>query len=275
MPDGPKGRVGALLIHGLGGTEFDLGSLQKILTKCGVQTHTVTLPGHGTTPTDLLDVTVDDWLDAVRTAYHRLLTEYENVHIVGMCMGALLAIELAKRERHSAGKLVALAPPVFIDGWSTPWYRKLRYLLYPLGPLAARLKVVEEYPFGIKNDLVRRIVQAKFDRGDNFHYRWVPLKCVRQVDRLRQLVIIALDQITCPTLVVHSREDELTSLKSAFFLQKNMTNAAIDVVVLENSYHMICVDNDRDQVATSVTTHLELDTTALQRTRRDGSTRLA
>ena len=275
MPGNPPDRVGALLIHGLGGTEFDLGPLQRILSKCGVHTHTVTLPGHGTTPQDLLDVTREDWLDAVSAAYHSLLATHQTVHIIGMCMGALLAVELAKRERHSAGKLVVLAPPIFIDGWSTPWYRSLRHLLYYLGPVAARMKVVEEHPFGIKNDLVRSIVQAKFERGDNFHYRWVPLKCVHQVDRLRQSVVADLHQITCPTLVVHAREDELTSLKSAYFLQEKMTNAVMEVVVLENSYHMICVDNDRDQVAMVVTAHLDLDTTALQRKRRDGSIRLA
>jgi carboxylesterase len=57
-------------------------------------------------------------------------------------------------------------------------------------------------------------------------------------------------QITCPVLVIHARDDELTSLKSAEFIGRTVRNAR--VVVLENSYHMICVDNDREQVAASV-----------------------
>ena len=40
-------RTGALLIHGLGGTQFDLGSMHKVLQRAGVETHAVTLPGHG------------------------------------------------------------------------------------------------------------------------------------------------------------------------------------------------------------------------------------
>jgi len=268
-------KVGALLIHGLGGTQYDLGSMHKILQRCGVQTHAITLPGHGTQPQDLLSVTAEDWLEAVRRIYVELRPQYDTLHIMGMCMGALLAVETAKRERHDRGRLVALAPPVFIDGWSTPWYRWMRHAVYRLGPVAARMRVVEECPFGIKNELVRRIVKAKFQRGDPFHYPWIPLACVRQVDRLRTFVKTDLDQITCPTLIVHAREDELTSLASAEFLQKEMTVARPEVVVLENSYHMICVDNDRDQVAASVARHFELDTSAIARKRRDGSIRLA
>ena len=274
MAEEPKSKVGALLIHGLGGTQFDLGSMHKVLQGCGVETHAITLPGHGTQPIDLLSVTAEDWLEEVRKAYRELLPQYETLHIMGMCMGALLAIETAKRENHTKGRLVALAPPVFFDGWSTPWYRWVRHVVYRLGSLATRMRVEEECPFGVKNQLVRRIVKGKFERGDPFHYQWVPLQCIRQVDRLREWVKKGLNQIACPTMVLHAREDELTSLKSAYFLQAEMSAAQSELVVLENSYHMICVDNDRDLVAASVARHLNLDTSKIQKKRRDGSIRL-
>ena len=248
--------------------------MHKVLQGCGVDTHAVTLPGHGTQPTDLLGVTAEDWLETVSQAYRKLLPQYETLHIMGMCMGALLAIETAKRERHTKGCLVALAPPVFFDGWSTPWYRWARHIVYRFGAVATRMRVVEESPFGVKNELVRRIIQSKFKRGDPFHYQWVPLQCIRQVDRLRDYVKKGLDQITCPSMIVHAREDELTSLKSAYYLQDEMKAARPEVVVLEDSYHMICVDNDRDLVAASVARHLDLDTRAIQKKRRDGSVRL-
>ena len=54
----------------------------------------------------------------------------------------------------------------------------------------------------------------------------------------------------CATLVLHAREDELTSLRSADFLLEKMPDAR--GIVLENSYHMICADNDRDDVARHV-----------------------
>ena len=240
------------LIHGLGGTQYDLGSMHKRLKNAGFVTHSLTLPGHGTSPEDLANVTAEDWIDAVVGKYREIRDQHPRLHVMGMCMGALLAATLAQRERHDKGNLVLLAPPVYIDGWATPWYRGLRPLLYHVPGIGRTMKVEEEDPFGIKNEQLRAIVKAKFERGENFHYRWVPLECIRQVDRLRAIVMKQAKDIRCPTLVVHAREDELTSLRSANFLVEKIGGARARMVVLEDSYHMICVDNDREIVARNV-----------------------
>ncbi len=241
-----------LLIHGLGGTQYDLGSMHKRLKNAGFVTHSLTLPGHGTVPEDLINVTAEQWMQAVTAKYHEVAAQHPTFHIMGMCMGALLATELAKRQRHTRGKLIALAAPIYIDGWATAWYTPLRHVLYWLPGLGRRMKVEEEDPFGIKNNQLRAIVKAKFARGENFHYRWVPLACIQQVDRLRKWVMTDLKSMATETLVIHAREDELTSLNSANFLVEQIGGTKARMVVLENSYHMICIDNDREQVARCV-----------------------
>ena len=139
-----------------------------------------------------------------------------------MVGGERIEYLLAQRERHAKGNLIMLAPPVYIDGWATPWYRFLRPVLYAVPGLPLRMKIEEEDPFGIKNEQLRAIVKAKFQRGENFHYQWVPLECIRQVDRLRAMVMKAASHIHCPTLVMHAREDELTSLRSAHFMVESI-----------------------------------------------------
>ncbi|MEN5165237.1 alpha/beta hydrolase [Achromobacter kerstersii] len=243
-------RTGALLIHGLGGTEFDMGGLHKVLARAGIETHGVTLPGHAGRPEDLLDVRVEDWMDVVTQRYRELAAQYDVLHVIGMCLGALLAVELCKRESHTRGALVVLSAPVFLDGWSTPWYRGLRYLLYRVPGMPRRIRVQEEDPYGVKSELVRAFIKAGFARGDGFHYQWVPLACVRQVDRLRGMVQRGLDTLRCPTLIMHAEEDELTSPRSARFLGDRIPGAA--VVLLQDSYHMICVDHERERVMRSV-----------------------
>ncbi len=248
----PSSVPAVFLIHGLGGTQYDLGSMHKRLKNAGFVTHSLTLPGHGTTPEDLVHVTAEMWMDAVTAKYHEVAAQHETFHLMGMCMGSLLAIELAKRQRHTRGKLIALAPPIYIDGWATAWYTPLRHLMYYVPTAQARMKIEEEDPFGIKNEQLRAIVKAKFARGENFHYRWVPLACARQVDRLRGWVMTGLKSMNSDTLVIHARQDELTSLASANYLVEQIGGAKARMVVLENSYHMICVDNDREQVARNV-----------------------
>lgn len=242
----------AFLIHGLGGTQYDLGSMHKRLKNAGLVTYSLTLPGHGTTPEDLAAVTAEDWVEAVVAKYREIRDQHPNLHLMGMCMGSLLAALLAERERHDKGHLIMLAPPVYIDGWATPWYRFLRPVLYAIPGLPRRMKIEEEDPFGIKNEQLRAIVKAKFERGENFHYKWVPLECIRQVDRLRAMVMKAAPKIRCPTLVVHAREDELTSLRSAHFIIEAIGGGRARMVILEDSYHMICVDNDKEIVAKNV-----------------------
>ncbi len=226
--------------------------MHKRLRNAGFVTHSLTLPGHGTTPEDLVGVTAEDWIDAVVTKYREVRDAHPTLHVMGMCMGALLSAVVAEHERHAKGRLVLLAPPIYIDGWATPWYRGLRPLLYGVPGLRKRMKIEEEDPYGIKNEQLRAIVKAKFERGENFHYRWVPLECLRQVDRLRAIVMKAAKKIACPTLVVHAREDELTSLRSANFLVEAIGGGRARMVVLEDSYHMVCVDNDREIVAKNV-----------------------
>jgi carboxylesterase len=210
------------------------------------------LPGHGTQPEDLAGVTAEDWIAAVTAKYREVRALHPRLHLMGMCMGSLLAAVLAKQERHAQGNLVMLAPPVYIDGWATPWYRGLRPLLYAVPGVGRTMKIEEEDPYGIKNEQLRAIVKAKFERGENFHYRWVPLECIRQVDRLRAILMKGAKEIRCPTLVVHAREDELTSLRSANFLVEQIGGGRARMVVLEDSYHMVCVDNDREIVAKNV-----------------------
>src|SRR5207302_6192403 len=192
---------GVFLIHGLGGTQYDLGSMHKRLKNAGFVTHSLTLPGHGTKPEDLVGVTAEDWIEGCIAKYREVRDQHPTLHLMGMCMGSLLAAVVAQREAHAKGRLVLLAAPVFIDGWATPWYGWMRPLLYLVPGLRATMKIEEEDPFGIKNEQLRAIVKSKFERGENFHYRWVPLDCMRQVDRLRAVVMAGAPKIACQTLV--------------------------------------------------------------------------
>jgi len=241
-----------LLVHGLGGTSYDLGGLPMALQKIGLVVHTLTLPGHGGVPTDLNHVVMEDWLQAVADQHAQLLQTHRVVHLVGMCMGALLVCEVAQQKQASSGKLVLLAPTLHLDGWGMPWYHVFRRLHYVLPWLRTSFRIKEEHPYGIKNARLRAIVQKRFERGDSFHYGWMPLQSIWQLDRLRQKVMQGLSRVTAPTLVMHPREDEYASVRSAQFLCAGLGTDKAQLVILENSYHMVCVDNDRGIVEQQV-----------------------
>ena len=89
------------LIHGLGGTAATMAPLADALTAADHEVHTVTLPGHGTDPEDLVGVGWSDWLAAVPHAEV----------LIGQSMGATLALTVAAVNHH-VRLVVAINPPV-------------------------------------------------------------------------------------------------------------------------------------------------------------------
>lgn len=88
------------IVHGLGGTGATVQPVADALGLLGHETRTVTLPGHGTVPDDLLGVGWDDWLAAVPSA---------DV-LVGQSMGAALCLAAAALRRDVRAVVAVNAP---------------------------------------------------------------------------------------------------------------------------------------------------------------------
>jgi esterase/lipase len=88
------------LVHGIGGSAATMQPLADLLEHRGHDVRSITLPGHGTAPEDLVDVAWGDWLAAIPAA---------DV-LVGQSMGATLA--LAAAATRAPRLIVAINPPV-------------------------------------------------------------------------------------------------------------------------------------------------------------------
>ena len=51
-----------------------------------------------------------------------------------------------------------------------------------------------------------------------------------------------------PALIVHPRDDDMASLKNAQYLQANL-GGLVDTLVLDDSYHIVTLDQQRHIVA--------------------------
>ncbi len=245
----PAARHAVLMIHGLGGTRHDFGSLDRKLEESGCDVYLPSLPGHGSSPDQLNDVSLADYMQLLSKTYRELLARYARVDVAGISMGALLALMLCARERVTRGRLILLSPPLFLDGWNGSPLQPLRYLLYCVPGLRHLIRVPEGEPFGIKNARIRNLIRRHLQKGSGVHYPYVPLSAIAQVDWMRFAVKRALHRVACRTLVVHSEEDEVTSIRSAEFVCKHLGTRDVTFVRLTDSYHMITLDNERDTVA--------------------------
>jgi carboxylesterase len=72
-----------------------------------------------------------------------------------------------------------------------------------------------------------------------------PLGALRESDELVRDVVRRLHAIKTPAMIVHPREDDISDLSNAIYLQRRLGGLA-DCVVLDDSYHIVTVDRQRD-----------------------------
>jgi carboxylesterase len=243
------GRVGILLIHGLGGTPVELRFIAQGLARAGHTVDCCQLAGHCGTPEELRRSTWRQWYASVEAAHDRLAERCDVILAGGLSMGGILALHLAQNRPESVHGLLLFAPTLKLDGWSMPWHSVLLQYVRPL-PIRLELELTERDPYGLKDERVRRIVLASMQSGDAgaAGVFSTPMRSFAHFNALVAEVKPRLGHVRQPALIVHPREDDIASLKNAQYLQANL-GGLVDTLVLDNSYHMVTLDQQRHIVA--------------------------
>lgn len=245
------GEHAVLLIHGLTGSPFEMKYLARQLNRAGFTVKGPCLAGHGTTLGDLKKTRWQDWYGTVYESFRELKSSHATVSIAGLCMGALLALKLSVDLEEEVSAVSLISTTLFYDGWGLPWYKFLLPLAY-FTPVCHIYSFKEREPYGIKNEALRtRIVEGM--RGGSIAHESVPGVSMRELYRLIDVMKKkVIDRVTAPTLIVHSKEDDLASAKNALYLQKHIKSDHIRMILLDDCYHMIPIDNERDIAANEI-----------------------
>lgn len=244
----PGGRVGVLLVHGLGGTPAELRFVAQALNRAGYTVHCPLLVGHGGSEELLNTTTWTDWYKSVEEA-HDLLTQRCDVVLAGgLSAGVNLALLLAARRASQVHGCIFFSPTFWPNGWAIPWYFVFFNLVRHKW-FANLLHLRECAPYGIKDERIRRFVldslqsegrglEDIFGRrgGTVLEFRWLA-KEAKEV----------LGQVKQPTLIVHAREDDQSDISNAFLLQRRL-GGLTEAMILDDSYHMVTLDRQRMQV---------------------------
>lgn len=247
----PGGPIGVLLIHGLTGTPTEMRTVANGLHRAGYTVHGVQLAGHCGNKQDLLQTGWHDWYSSVEVAIEKLEKKVDQIFVGGLSMGAVLALKYAIDHPQNVNGLLLYGTTFFYDGWAIPAVSRLAFLLPFLDMLGIgrEQSFVETFPYGIKNERVRRFITGKMFSGDSAAAGLTgnPWPSLAEFYRLSRLVQRELNQVKAPCLVMHAREDDIASLRNAHLIEKRVS-APVETVVLDNSYHMITVDQQKDEV---------------------------
>lgn len=249
---GINARTGVLLIHGLTGTPAEMRLLGKGLNKQGFTVYGVQLAGHCGSMEDLVAACWGDWLASLESGLLRFGQLVDHVVVGGLSMGALLSLAAAERHPDKVAGVCALSTTFRYDGWSMPAYTKLSFLL----PLFRFLGIgrnsvfMEAPPYGIKDEALRARVVEQMNSGDSSAAGLPgnPWWSVVELHALSANVLANLSLMRSPCLVMHAKEDDISSVGNAYDIQRRAVNAHVELVLLDNCYHMITIDRERRTV---------------------------
>jgi len=244
---GPVDAVGAVLfVHGFLGSGDHFGALPEQVAEAGWRAVVMRLPGHGSSPRDLREVTADDLVEAVADETQRLLQSHDQVVLLGHSMGGALVTLVAAQEPVDG---LILAAPYF--SLTHRWY----YGLHP----ETWARLLSPFLRWVYRPVSMDPVADPSLRGETVDYRWFPGNAVFFAVDLKERAKAAetLGAITAPVLLLHGIHDRTTSPEAAQAAVEGMASEAKAFVSLPRSDHLLFRDYDHAMAEEAVLGFLE------------------
>jgi len=215
------------VVHGFTGNPQSMRPLAQALAAEGYTVELPLLPGHGTAVEDMVPTRWSDYVEAADAAYVELARRCEAVAVVALSMGGTLACWLAEHHAEIVG--MALVNP-FIDPPADSFRDVLR------GVLDAGTEVAP----GVGSDIAKEGVTE-------LAYLGSPVAAALSLFDGIDEVAAGLKRITCPVLLLSSRQDHVVPSSSGDVLVAGVSGP-VERVWLERSYHVATLDYDAELV---------------------------
>lgn len=182
-------KAGVLLVHGLLDSPFQMQDIGTYLQNQGLLVRSILLPGHGTVPGALLNVTYQQWADSVSFGFNKLAEEVDHVFLMGNSTGASLSLYHALHCDRVAG-IILISPALKL---SNP-FASLVPLYRPISSVCSRFA----WYHLVENNTL-----------DYVKYRSIPFNAVDQVCKLYKKISVhhQVAPLQCPLFCAVSRED--------------------------------------------------------------------
>ncbi|HEY2562939.1 MAG TPA: alpha/beta fold hydrolase, partial [Acidimicrobiales bacterium] len=214
---------GVLVLHGFTGNPQSMRPLAEALASAGFTVDMPLLPGHGTAVEDMVPTRWADWTAAAEEAYLALDARCERVLVSGLSMGGSLSCWLATQHPEIAG--LALINPM-VEPPADDFQAMIRTLIDEGTEIAP----------GIGSDIAK-------DGAHENAYEGSPLRAALSLFEGVKELSPHLGEITCPVLLMSSREDHVVAVESGDLLEATVSGP-LERVWLERSFHVATLDWD-------------------------------
>lgn len=223
-----------LLIHGILGTPRHFDRFLDAIPD-GWSVYNILLDGHGGTVGDFAKTSMEKWKQQVETRLTELCRQYAAVVVIAHSMGTLLSIEAVPRHPRVKAMILLDVP-----------------LIPHLTPAMAVRAIKVAYERIDETDpletATRDATSIAADKRLWRYLSWIPrfLELFALCGQTRDRV----PGISIPCYVFQSRKDELVSVRSSRFLEKE---PGIRYEMLENSGHFYYPPEDLDRIRACIT----------------------
>jgi carboxylesterase len=232
------GPDGVLVLHGFTGSPYSMRPLAEAIANRGYTVESPRLPGHGTAIEDLIPLRWEDWSGAAEAAYVDLAGRCTRVALVGLSVGGALSAWLAARH-----------PDVVALTLINPLVKPIDAELRDGGAALLATGVEKMEGLVVLNDIAK-------PGGDERGYNELPLAASLSLQDGLEEVASSLGNVTCPTLVLTSREDHTVAPENSEFAVGQIAGP-VEHLWLERSYHVATLDYDAAVVEAETCRFLE------------------
>jgi carboxylesterase len=225
------GDTGILLSHGFTGTTQSMRYLGEALHRLGYTVSAPRLKGHGISPAAMAKSTAGEWVASLEDALAELRPQCKRVFIGGLSMGGALTLYMAGKH---AGVFAGAFPINAVVHVDSP----------DLAGLAFDRNAPPAIP-GVGSDIKDPAVKE-------LAYPEVPVPAIKELFALIAVTRELLPRITCPTLILQSRDDHVVPPGNGKTIAGGVGAARVELVWLENSFHVATIDYDKDRIIAEV-----------------------
>jgi len=233
-----RGEKAVLLLHGYGGTPYELSELAEFLSANNLTVYVPLFPHHGVSVEELSKLKWDDAYIFVNESYSLLKEKYDKVYVGGLCNGGLFSLELARNNEVEA--IFTMSTPIVI---SNRFVDKL-----PLKVLFRVLRIFTPNVRRIERGIAKNpAVAEKLPSFDRF-----PVNSLITLADMTSHLKKHLNEVDEPILILQSTWDNRASPYSAEYLYNNIASKEKKIVYLNNSGHVITIDHDKEKVFSEI-----------------------
>jgi carboxylesterase len=201
---------GVVLVHGFPGTPAEMHPLAIMMHEAGWTVQGVLLPGFGAEIDTLATRTTQHWASAIDAAIRQTAKQCKHVVLVGLSMGAALAIQATSRHADKISALVLLAP-----------FWQIKHVLWHSLPVL-RFAVPQFKPFQLfkpdftdpetRKGIRTYLPEADLDDPDvqrSILDFAIPTQVINQIRIAGSNGHSCAPQVKAPTLIIQGTEDDL------------------------------------------------------------------